>query len=270
MSTLIFSVIIVVALGYFARTIYRRFGVLLRVQAAPRFDRIPERVKAVLIYFFGQKKFVQREPRPDTRISEQTAGWMHFFIFWGFTVLAIQVLTMFGRGFVTDFYVPLFSPHLLGGPYLLLKDIMEVAVLCAISVALYRWGLSHPARLYGYKPAEERLAGQSHWEAYLILVFIGCIMIGGLLYDGGRSVYEASNPNVQAEIPWQPFSHLVGLVLGRMGVGAAKFFSDAGWWLHNCGSKRVLRRLTCFSAGTVMKGFPFVQALAVSAFRGVP
>jgi len=234
MSTLIFSVIIVVALGYFARTIYRRFGVLLRVQATPRFDRIPERAKAVLIYFFGQKKFVQREPRPDTRISEQTAGWMHFFIFWGFTVLAIQVLTMFGRGFVTDFYVPLFSPHLLGGPYLLLKDIMEVAVLCAISVAIYRWGLSHPARLYGYKPAEERLAGQSHWEAYLILVFIGCIMIGGLLYDGGRSVYEASNPNVQAEIRWQPFSHLVGLVLGSMSVGAAKFFSDAGWWLHNC------------------------------------
>ncbi len=234
MSTVIFSALIVVALGYFGRTIYRRFTVLLKVAPVPRFDDIPARVKAVLVYAFGQRKFVQREPRPGTRISEQTAGWMHFFIFWGFTILAIQVLTMFGRGFVSDFYLPLFSPGLLGGPYLLLKDFMEVAVLGAIGVALYRWGLSHPARLYGYKPAEERLAGQSHWEAYLILVFIGCIMIGGLLYDGGRTVYEAANPHVQAEMRWQPVSRLVGMALGGMGVGTARFVSDAGWWLHNC------------------------------------
>jgi Fe-S oxidoreductase len=234
MSTLVFSVLIIVALGFFGRTIYRRFMVLLRVTPVPRFDHVAERIKAVLVYALGQKKFVQREPRPETRISEQAAGWMHFFIFWGFTILAIQVLTMFGRGFVPDFYVPLFSPGLLGGPYLLLKDVMEVMVLGAVSVALYRWGVSHPARLYGYKPSEERLAGQSHWEAYLILVFIGCIMIGGLLYDGGRMVYAASDPRVQSEVPWQPFSRLVGAALGSMGVGGAKAFSDAGWWLHNC------------------------------------
>ncbi len=234
MSTLVFSVVIIVGLGYFARTIYRRFGVLLKVAAVSRFDRIPERIQAVLVYALGQKKFVQREPRPQTQISEQTAGWMHFFIFWGFSILAIQVLTMFGRGFVSDFYVPLFTPGLLGGPYLLLKDLMEVVVLGAISVALYRWRVSHPARLYGYKPAEEKLAGQSHWEAYLILVFIGSIMISGKLYDGGRMICDASNPHVQAEMAWQPFSRLVGQALGSMGVGAAKAGSDFGWWLHNC------------------------------------
>jgi Fe-S oxidoreductase len=234
MSTLIFSVLIIGALGYFARTLYRRAGVLFKVQRANRFDHIVPRIQAVLVYAFGQKKFVQREPRPQTRLSEQTAGWMHFFIFWGFTILAVQVLTMFGRGFVSDFYVPLFTPDLLGGPYLLLKDLMEVVVLVAICVALYRWGVSHPARLYGYKPAEERLAGQSHWEAYLILVFIGCIMVGGLLYDGGRMVYAAANPLVQSERAWQPFSALVGKALGSLGVGPAKFVSDTGWWLHNC------------------------------------
>ena len=235
MSTLIFSVLIIAALGYLARTLYGRFAVLRQAVAVNRFDSIPRRIEAVLVYALGQKKFVQREPRPDTRLSEQTAGWMHFFIFWGFSILAIQVITMFARGFIPDFYVPLFWPHWLGGPYLLLKDIMEVLVLISIGVALYRWGVSHPARLYGYKPAEERLAGHSHLEAYVILVFIGCIMIGGKLYDGGRMIYEATNPDVQAEIPWQPFSHLVGLALGAMGgAGTAKFFSDFGWWLHNC------------------------------------
>jgi Fe-S oxidoreductase len=232
MGTLIFVLLIVVALGYFGRTMYGRIGVLLKVEPADRFDRIPERIKALLLYALAQKKFIQREPRPDTSLSEQTAGWMHFFIFWGFLILAIEALTMFGRGFVNDFHLPLLSPHLLGGPYLLVKDFMAVAVLVAITVALYRWGVSHPARLYGFKPAEEKVAGHSHWEAYLILVFIGLIMIGGLLYDGGRMVFDSANPNVQAEMPWQPVSRIVALLLGN--PGSARFFSNAGWWVHNC------------------------------------
>jgi Fe-S oxidoreductase len=209
-----------------------RIGVLLKVEPADRFDRIPERIKALLIYALAQKKFIQREPRPDTVLSEQAAGWMHFFIFWGFCILGIEALTMFGRGFSDDFHLPLLSPHLLGGPYLLLKDIMAVAVLVAISMALYRWGVSHPARLYGFKPAEEKVAGHSHWEAYLILVFIGLIMIGGLLYDGGRMVFDSANPSVRAEMPWQPVSRIVALLLG--GPRSARFFSNAGWWVHNC------------------------------------
>jgi ferredoxin len=234
MSTVIFSLMILVALGYLARTLYGRLRVLLKVVPTNRFDSIPKRIEALLVFAFGQKKFVQREPRPETRISEQTAGWLHFFVFWGFVILGIQVITMFGRGYVHDFYLPPFTPGLLGGPYLLLKDVMEVAVLGAIGVLLYRWAVSHPARLYGFKPAEERLAGQSHWEAYVILCFIGCIMIGGLLYDGGRIIYAASTPHVQAEKAWQPVSFLVGSGLAALGgVGLAELGSNVGWWLHN-------------------------------------
>jgi hypothetical protein len=199
----IFAATMVVALGIFGRTVYRRVGVLLKAGPDDRFDNIPERVKNVLVYAFAQKKFVQSEPRPGTAISERTAGWMHFFIFWGFTILAIQVVHMFVRGFVDDFYLPPFSPGLLGGPYLLVKDVMEVIVLVCVAVALYRWLLSHPKRLYGFKPAEDRLAQQSHWEAILILCFIATIMISGKLYDGGRMVFEASNPHVQAEMARQ-------------------------------------------------------------------
>lgn len=233
MSMLIFAAMIVAALVIFGRTMYRRILVLLRVAPVDRFDNLPRRLKNVLIYAFGQKKFVQTEPPAGTRISERTAGWMHFFIFWGFTVLAIQVVHMFARGFVDDFYLFPFTPGLLGGPYLLLKDVMEVVVLIAVGIALYRWAVSHPARLYGYKPSEERLAGQSHWEAYLILCFIATIMISGKLYDGGRMVFEGENPHVQAEMGWQPFSYLVGRALGTLGTGPAEFFSDAGWWVHN-------------------------------------
>jgi len=234
MSTLVFLAMMVVALGIFGRTMYRRTAILFKTVSDDRFDNFGERVRNVLVYAFGQKKFVQQEPRPDTALSEQAAGWMHFFIFWGFTILAVQVVHMFARAFVDDFYLFPFSPGLLGGPYLLLKDFMEVMVLGSVVYAIYRWRVLHPARLYGYKPAEQRLSNQSHWEAYLILGFIGTIVISGKLYDGGRMVFEADNLHVQAEMWWQPFSYMVSVVLaGIGGARGAEFASDAAWWIHN-------------------------------------
>src|SRR5262245_53239530 len=174
MSTLIFVIVLAVAGGVLVRTLYRRFKVLTRVVPVARLDRIPERVQAVVEYVLGQKKFVVGEqPLP----GDKPAGWMHFFIFWGFTILAIQVVHMFARGFIPGFHLPLLSADQLGGPYLLLKDVIQIVVLGAIGMAMYRWIVSHPPRLFGYAPAENRLRGQSHWEALLILAFIGTIMI---------------------------------------------------------------------------------------------
>jgi Fe-S oxidoreductase len=213
---------ILLGLGWFGRTLYRRARVLQATQPAALFDRVPERINAVLVYAFGQKKFLR---------DEQPAGWMHVLIFWGFVILGLQITTMFGRGYSEHFTVPGLQMWLLGGPYMVLRDIMEVTVLCAISVALYRWTVSHPHRLYGYRPAEDRLAGQSHWEAVLILCFIGTIMLTGLLYDAGRLIYAPEETAV--ERPWQPGAVAMSYLLGGIGAGGAKFVSDAAWWLHN-------------------------------------
>jgi Fe-S oxidoreductase len=231
MSTFAFLVLIAVALGYFGRTLYRRFIILTKVRPISRFDNIPRRVRAVLVYAFGQKKFVQREQPPGG--GDTTAGWMHFFIFWGFMILAVQVIHMFMRGFLPHFTLPGFSVGLLGGPYLLMKDLMQVIVLAAIGVALYRWVLSHPPRLFGFSPSEERLRSQSHWEAFVILTFIALIMISGFLYDGGRLVFEGHVESVQKERAWQPLSAVVGSMLEGVGPRFAEAASDFGWWLHN-------------------------------------
>src|ERR1051326_4788101 len=134
-TAVVFSVCLIAALGVFFYQIWQRFNLLRAAAPVALFDRIPERIRALLVYFFGQKKFV----RPEASIvREQTAGWMHFFIFWGFTLLALQIATMCGRAYSESFYLPLFSPGLLGGPYLLIRDVMEVAVLLSIGVALAR------------------------------------------------------------------------------------------------------------------------------------
>jgi Fe-S oxidoreductase len=232
MSTLIFVVLLAIGLGYLARTLYRRTMVLLKVTPEARFDRIPERINAVIQYVFGQKKFIVGEqPLP----GDKPAGWMHFFIFWGFTVLAIQVIHMFARGFVPGFHLPGLTVDLLGGPYLLLKDVIQLVVLAAISMALYRWIVSHPPRLFGFAPAENRLRSQSHGEALLILFLIGGIMISGFLYDGGHLYADPLTPEIEAERAWQPLSRFTGYVLFALGgTSLAAFASGAGWWMHNC------------------------------------
>ncbi len=229
MSMLIFLLCIAVAVGVLGRTLYRRYTVLTKVAAVPRFDHIGERIQAVLIYVFGQKKFVT----PEQPANDKGAGWMHFFIFWGFSILAVQVIHMFARGFVSGFTLPLLSVDMLGGPYLLLKDLIQIAVLISISYAFYRWLVSHPARLYGFAPAEDRLRGQTHGEAVLILGFIATIMLSGYFYDGGH-LYAHEGAQIDKERMWQPISNLVGSTLfGLGGSGLAQNASNAAWWVHN-------------------------------------
>ena len=223
LSSILFTLCIVAALGVFVRQLWGRFNLLRVAAPAPRFDRIPERVWAVVVYFFGQKKFVRPEV---TYVRETTAGWMHFFIFWGFTILGLQIATMFGRAYSDQFAIPL-----IGHPYLLLRDVMEVLVLFWVGVALVRWLVTHPARLYGFQPAENRLRSQSHWEAYLILVFIGTIMATGLIYDGSRLMMHPLDPLVAADAAWEPFSHLVGRALAAVGI--AGWIGNVAWWIHN-------------------------------------
>jgi Fe-S oxidoreductase len=231
MSMLIFAAMLAVAVGILGRTLYRRFAVLTKVVTVPRFDRIPERLAAVGAYVLGQKKFVVGE---QPLKGDRAAGWMHFFIFWGFTILGVQVVHMFVRGFFPGFHLPGLSVDLLGGPYLLLKDIIQLVVLGAIGMALVRWLITHPARLYGFAPAENRLRSQTHGEAILILSFIGTIMIAGFLYDGGHLYAGDVTPEIASERAWQPLSAMVGAALFAFGgASLAGLMSSVGWWLHN-------------------------------------
>src|SRR5260370_41722213 len=203
MTAILFTLCILAAVGFFFYQLWPRSQLFWSPASVSRFDRIPERVRAVLVYAFGQRKFVRRNPG-----AERSAGWMHFFIFWGFLILGIQILTMFGRAYSDSFVVPGFSLHLLGGPYLLLQDFAEVAVLFWVGVAFVRWRITHAPRLYGFLPPESRQREKSHWEAYLILLFIAMIMVAGLVYDGGRVVSHPNNIQTFREPQCHPLSPL--------------------------------------------------------------
>ena len=90
LNAIAFSVVLLAALGVFLYQVWGRFN-LLRAATGPfTLDRIPERIRATLVYAFGQEKFI----RPEVAIvKERTAGWLHFIVFWGFVILGIQIIT---------------------------------------------------------------------------------------------------------------------------------------------------------------------------------
>lgn len=132
MSALIWTVCLLGFLSLFSWQMWRRLRVLGKLRSAPRFDRMPERIKQMLVGAIAQMKFFN--PGQD-----QPAGIIHALVFWGFLVLGAQVTTMFLRGWLPDAYLPLLSPDMLGGPYMFVRDIMEAVVICCAIALLVRW-----------------------------------------------------------------------------------------------------------------------------------
>jgi Fe-S oxidoreductase len=231
LSAIAFTLCLAVGLGLFLYQVWGRFNLLQMSSGKLPFDRIAERIQAVLVYALGQKKFI----RPEVAIvNERAAGWIHFIVFWGFSILGIQVVTMFGRAYSDHFYLFPFVPWLLGKPYMLIRDMFEAAVFVCIIALFVRWLVTQPKRLYGYAPAEERHRHHSHWEAYLILSCIGMIVTSGPIYDGGRIVSHAGDPTVAGEAMWEPFSALMARVMVAIGgEGFAITAGNVAWWLHN-------------------------------------
>jgi Fe-S oxidoreductase len=227
----IFSLFLLVGLGAFVYQLWGRFNLLRAAREPLRFDRIPERLRAVLVYAFGQKKFIRSEVGI---VRERTAGWLHVLVFWGFTLLGIQVITMFGRAYSADFALFPFTPGLLGRPYWLVRDLSEVAVLVCVVVLLTRWLVTRPRRLFGFTPAETRHRHHSHWEAYLILSCIGLIMLCGLVYDGGRLAAHGETGRFTGDAVWEPVSFVMGRGLdGLIAPASLGPVSTAAWWVHN-------------------------------------
>ncbi|NDD03810.1 MAG: (Fe-S)-binding protein, partial [Proteobacteria bacterium] len=171
----------------------------------------------------GQAKFFK---------GDQPAGLLHIFIFWGFITLGLQVVTMFLRGWFPGFTLPGLHAEQLGCFYALTKDIFQALVLISVVIFFVRWGITKPKRLYGILPAEQKLNSQSHWEAYLILSFIGSIMLSSFIYDAGTAILNPQDPGVIAEMKWSPFTSLWVEWMGP-DQERAKLLSNLGWWIHN-------------------------------------
>ena len=121
MGPLAMLVLLVAALSLFTATVIRRLDVLRSAQPDNRLDQPGRRFKALLDIGFGQRK-LRYETGP---------GWMHVVIFAGFLVVAFRTLTMIIRGFDAGWRIAGLNEG-----YLVLHNLLEVAVIVAVPVAI--------------------------------------------------------------------------------------------------------------------------------------
>ena len=248
MSPLFMSLLLIVGLAIFGRTMYYKILLLMALEPTSRANHIIERLKNMVILAIGQKRLVGRK-------KEWIAGIMHAFIFWGFCVLLIRSLSLYGEGFVKGFQLPIFgNDSIIGYLYIALKDIMEAMVLLMAGFAIFRRAVLKPARMH------------NTWEAYFVLAMIVVLMISDLLLDGARynliTVYNNpthlhffNNPQYGSEFFWTPVSVGAGSLISWMGAGVNSFILTAMFWLH------IITQLTFLNFLPLGKHFHVITAL---------
>ncbi len=122
------AILLGIGLAGFIYTAYNRWILLGMAKPVARSNNIAHRVWNMALYAVGQKKFF---------LHGQVSGLMHAFIFWGFCVVALRTVILFGQGFSADF-AGWFLNSWAGHIYNIFRDFFEVLVCIGCVALLFR------------------------------------------------------------------------------------------------------------------------------------
>jgi Fe-S oxidoreductase len=215
MNPILMTAFLLVGFGAFAYSAYRRWQLMLVARAPEnRVDRIGDRVAATLKYALAQVRMV-RYP---------LSGWAHILVFFGFLVLLLNSLILWGRGYVPHFDFWIFGlDGPLGVAYAFVRDIFTVLVIIGVLVFYY----------YRLIRRLERLT--LNVEGVLILTIIFVMMIADLVYEGGEMVRAGRAAGATGSLTHagMPFGSLFALMMSGLSDGALTFWWHAGFWAHS-------------------------------------
>jgi Fe-S oxidoreductase len=208
-KSLVVLLTLLIAGAIFLSRLYWHLWINLhRGQPGKPYGQWGERLKGVLLFVAGQLRLF-RFPVPGTA---------HFFIFWGFVILSPTIIGAIAEGLAAAFN-PRFVLPWLGefGPLALLQDLMAVAVIIAITRAIY-------VRLV---VAPERYEGSHRNQAVRVLGFILTVMLGLLIMNAGR-ISLGEDP-IHA---WRPVSSTISSLFSGLDEGTVKIIAEASYWIH--------------------------------------
>lgn len=202
---IIFILIWGIGLAIFAYEAYFYIRLLLLFGPEKRWDNLGRRFSNLIKYVFGQRRL----------LDQLVMGTAHFLIFWGFIVISLGTINFFGKGLSENFALPILGT-VLRGPFLLLLDLFSLLVILGILIAVARRFFPNSARM------------PRGWEAAIILILIGGLMLFDLLSDGcnmaSQGKYEAAS--------------FVGSTLGHLfanmnlPIATYQGYAHLFWWAH--------------------------------------
>ncbi|HEV3234064.1 MAG TPA: (Fe-S)-binding protein [Candidatus Dormibacteraeota bacterium] len=190
--------LIVAALAFFLFKI-TQFVTVLRIGSSDqRFDRIPERVMAVVTGVGAHDRMVRRK----------YSGVLHLFVFYGFVLLGTSIFQVFAEATLPGFKP---DPPLVNSLIALIQDLFAVLVLIGVGMALYNRLFIHPLR---YKGSHED-------DGFRILIGIALVMLTQLSVTGSRLNLNANSAyGFDPSTNWRPVSQVVSAIFSAVGVNA--------------------------------------------------
>lgn len=203
MSPIGISLAFAIAFGLFVWLAWRKLAIVAALAPELRWDQPFERLQRVIVNGLLQSRMVRGDFRP---------GVMHAVIFAGFIILLIRKVQLL----VIGWHEPFAYPGAFGAGFAWLKDLVELAVLAAVSFGFWR-RLVHPAK---------RL--EPNREALAILGLITAIMVTDFLFDGFRFALLAdAHPAIAHERAYA----FIGGALGTAFASLPPAVLEAGYHL---------------------------------------
>ncbi len=215
LGKLLFGLTMLVAMVCFIWIIRQRYRALRLLGPEVRWDQPGLRLWLTIKYAFGQLRLFQYP----------LSGLGHALIFWGFLVISLHTITLFGKGFSPEFHLPLFgSDQVLGKAYKLCKEVFVLLVLLAVTAAYIRRRFFKPERM------------TLSFEANMVLGIIAMLMITDFLIDGAELIHAAgSRAALESMVTFSPFSGIVAGWLAGLSPAALAWTHGVSFWAHCLG-----------------------------------
>ena len=199
-SGAIFIVVLVIALAFFAWALNRRVQYVMLGRPESRFDRPLARTAGFFVLVFGQKK-----------LFKERVGIIHFFVFWGFIVIAFGTLQIIAEGIHPGFTFPWAESY----TFLFIKDLLSLIVLAGLLVIAY---IRYVVRKTRLEPSA---------EAGVILGLIFFLILSEFFYSGFTYALDPTPASEGAFVA----TAIAGWVGGLSG-SALELGRTILWWIH--------------------------------------
>lgn len=199
---LAFVMVTLYAVYLFVRLVQTRIAFIKLGKKAEFEEKMNERLKAVLINVFGQKKL----------LKDKKSGTIHVIFFYGFLLVQFSAIDVMIKGLAIGRHLPLGPLY----PYFtLFQEIVVFLIMVAVFWAFYRRYIEKLVRLKrGFKNG-------------LVLLFIGGLM-GAKLGAKGMEKIWLNEPLT----PFEPMASAIASVFMPIGGTAAGVLFFVFWWLH--------------------------------------